>query len=118
MKKSTSTKVFAIDGETGGLYDSPNQTGSPERNLLMAVLERAILDLVGNDEQESSEAKEWIFNDLCKPEFSAFSFPWLCQELDLNYRDIADTISRIPKRGNSRIAPWYVTKHYVQKAAS
>ena len=105
------------DREDGSLYEKPNFTGSPERNLLMAVLERAILDLVGNDQAESAEAEKWIFGELEDPSFRVFTFPWLCQELDLDYRDISETIRKFPKRGQSRIAPWYVTKNYATHAA-
>ncbi len=106
-----------MDREEGGLYEKPNFTGSPERNLLMAVLERAILDLVGNDSMEASEAEKWLFGEVETPSFRPFTFPWLCQELDLDYRDISETIKKFPKRGQSRIAPWYLTKNYATHAA-
>ena len=35
--------------------------GSPERNMLMSLLERAILDYVGNNQKEVDSAKSWIF---------------------------------------------------------
>jgi len=117
MNSSSKSKVFAIDRDCGDMFDRPNQTGTPERNLLMAVLERAILDLVGNDPREAQAANDWIFGDLDDANFDEFTFPWLCQELDLDPRRIADTIAAIPKRGHSRIAPWYITKDYQRKVA-
>jgi len=108
--------LFALDKDSEGLYEMPNHTGTPERNLLMAILERAILDLVGNDPKESEDAETWLFGDLENPTYSEFSFPWLCQELDLEYAKTAAMIRGIPKRGDSRIAPWYLTKNYAQHA--
>ena len=117
MSGSSNSKFFILDRDAGELFEKPNLTGTPERNLLMAVLERAILDLVGNDARESEASEEWIFGELEDPSFDEFTFPWLCQELDLDYRRIAEMIRSIPKRGAKRIAPWYVTKHYQQRVA-
>ena len=116
MSEGNLSTLYMTDREGGGMYDRPNETGSPERNLLMAVLERAILDLVGNDLKESEEAERWIFGDIEDPSFDEFTFPWVCQELDLDCRRTAEMIRAIPKRGSSRIAPWYLTKHYSQQA--
>lgn len=89
----------------------PNETGTPERNLLMAILERAILDYVGNDSREVEEADFWLFSDLIDPRFEQFSFPWVCQQLDLDHTKIAAKIKEMPKRGSNRIAPWHFAKH-------
>lgn len=100
----------AIDDEAVALFDFPNQTGTPERRLLAAILERAILDYVGNDEKEMLEAEEWIFSEVDSHTAGEFSFPWLCRELDLDVKFIADKIKAMPKRGSHRIAPWYFSK--------
>jgi len=102
---STST----VDDEFN-LFEVPNLTGSPERRLLLAILERAILDYVGNDKREVEEAEAWIFGDLADPKYSEFSFSWLCQELDLDMPHIAKVIFDMPKRGSRKIAPWYFSK--------
>lgn len=117
MNSTGKGAVVGIDGDSEGLYDRPNMTGSPERNLLMAVLERAILDLVGNDPREAEQANDWLFGDLDNPTYDEFSFPWVCQELDLDHRNIAALIRAMPKRGNSRIAPWYLTRNYARQAS-
>ncbi len=98
-----------IDHDAFRLIDIPNLTGTPERRLLLAVLERAILDFVGNDQKEVTEAGEWIFDDDVEAN-GDFSFGWICQELDLDVRHIQNKIRNMPKRGDSRIAPWYLTK--------
>jgi hypothetical protein len=96
-----------------GIFDAPNMTGTPERRLLLAVLERAILDYVGNDPREIADAKAWIFEhieDESHEEMTIvpeFSFLWICQELDLDAKLIASYIRSMPKRGKQKIAPWY-----------
>jgi hypothetical protein len=107
----------SITDDEYSLFESPNLTGSPERRLLLAVLERAILDYVGNDPKEVAEAQEWIFGEVKEPSYSEFSFPWVCQELDLDTASIANTIEAMPKRGNHKIAPWYFSKHDDPKKA-
>jgi hypothetical protein len=103
-----------IDKDAFVLFDTPNLTGTPERRLLLAVLERAILDFVGNDEKEMDQAKEWLFGDLefgpSDPTATEFSFPWLCQQLDLDIENITEKIKAMPKRGTNRVAPWYFTR--------
>lgn len=95
------------------LDSRPNVTGSPERRLLLAILERAILDYVGNEKREVEQASTWIFdnsfdNGQDEQEAAPFSFIWICQELDLNPRRIAEVIREMPKRGAARVAPWYL----------
>jgi hypothetical protein len=89
---------------------APNRTGSPERRLLLAILERAILDYVGNDEREATQASEWLFGWFGTQIHDHFSFPWLCEQLDLDCHKIALQIKAMPKRGSRRVAPWYFSK--------
>lgn len=89
---------------------SPNRTGTPERRLLLAILERAILDYVGNDEREVAHASDWLFGSLESGAFDHFSFPWLCEQLDLDGKKIAGQIKAMPKRGARKVAPWYFNK--------
>lgn len=102
----------AIDQEAYNLFDEPQLTGTPERRLLLAILERAILDYVGNDPEEMQLAGEWLFdreeND--GESLSPFSFLWLCQELDLDAEEISATIRAMPRRGKNRVAPWYFAR--------
>lgn len=91
-------------------FEEPNHTGSPERMLLLAVLERAILDYVGNDQKEALAAQEWIFGEPILDRAEPFSFPWICRELDLIPHAVSEMIRAMPKRGNNRIAPWYFTR--------
>lgn len=102
----------AIDDEGVNIFDRPNMTGTPERRLLLAILERALLDYVGNDQREYEEANEWIFGDIPSETSVEFSFSWVCGQLDLEVSDIRSKIKLMPRRGASRIAPWYLTKGY------
>jgi hypothetical protein len=73
------------------------------------MLERAILDYVGNDAKERDEANNWLFDwsesDIDDPH--EFSFPWVCDYLGLDPSRIAATVKVMPKRGENRVAPWY-----------
>lgn len=105
-----------LDRDFYNVFGAPNMTGSPERRLLLAILERAILDYVGNDPREVQEAEEWLFNS---PESGAkgqFSFTWLCEQLDLDHQRISKKIKAMPRRGNRKIAPWYFAKEAVASA--
>ena len=55
----------------------------PERNLLLAVLRRAILDLQGGDRELAEAAREWFQEGLETQDPLEFSFSWICQELGL-----------------------------------
>ena len=98
-----------IENDEFGLFDRPNLTGTPERRLLLAILERALLDYVGNDVREAEDAAEWLFLPYETPH-AEFSFPWVCEQLDLNYKKTLRKIQKMPKRGSNRLAPWYLTE--------
>jgi len=98
------------------LFEPYNERGSPERLLLLAILERAILDFVGNDTREAEQSNAWIFGDDEEHSAEAFSFAWVCKELDLDSKSVAKMIHAMPKRGTNRVAPWYFQRPgYVQK---
>lgn len=93
-------------------HSAPNKTGSPERNLILAILERAILDYTGNDPEQAEDAELWLFGGEIDPEPEEFTFPWVCNELDLDLKDVTQKIRLMPRRGNSRVPPWYQTAEY------
>ena len=98
-----------IDRDFDHVFGAPNHTGSPERRLLLAILERAILDYVGNDPREIHEAEEWLFGNLDASR-NQFSFHWICEQLDLDTSKIVKKIRSMPRRGNRKVAPWYFAK--------
>lgn len=62
-----------------------NRAVKPERNLLAAVLARAICDAFGNaqcDRHVVRSARQWLFGKLTPTR--AFSFAWVAQHLDLD----------------------------------
>jgi hypothetical protein len=111
MDYQARTVFPAIDSDAGSIIDVPNPTGTPERRLLLAILERAILDYVGNDSVEVVEAETWLFGgDDDDSDNDLFSFPGICRELDLDPITVAARIKGMPRRGHHRVAPWYFTK--------
>lgn len=113
---SSENKLPKLDADSVALYEEPNVRGTPERNLILAILERAILDYVGNDAKEAKRAENWIFDS--EEEFNEnltdnFSFEWVCQQLDLEPEKISRIIKEMPKRGKNRVAPWYFDNYHV-----
>ncbi len=105
-----SSPFFGIDGATQESAGAPNMTGTPERRLLLAILERAILDFVGNEPKEIEEAERWLFGELDQPSAGHFSFTWVCEQLDLDPYRIANKVRSMPRRGTRKVAPWYFQK--------
>ena len=108
MKSAGKLPIPVIDDDAYNLFDIPNLTGTAERNLLMAVLERAIRDFVGNSCEESESARKWLFD--LKDDADPFTFKWVCHQLDLQPIKVLTKIASMPKRGGHRTAPWYFTK--------
>ena len=102
-----------LDEEVISMLGIDDHSSTPERRLLAALLERAILDYVGNDSSEVDAAQEWLFDwqleDANAP-MRDFSFRWVCHYLDLNAVKVAAFIKAMPKRGSHRVAPWYFNK--------
>ena len=111
MEQSEGNAFLRVDREFDELLGQPNMTGSPERRLLLAILERAILDFVGNDERELEQAGQWLFASERENRNEHFSFEWVCEQLDLDSERISSKIRAMPRRGNRKVAPWYFTKH-------
>ena len=104
MSTSNAFKRFGFEDE-----DAEKQSRSqvkPERNLLAAVLARAICDAFGTTHCERHivrSARRWIFGKLTPKE--AFSFAWVALHLDLepvelqnNLRDYEDDPAAIQDR--------------------
>lgn len=116
MEQSTGSFFPAVDGEYDQVAGLPNMTGTPERRLLLAILERAILDYVGNDERELEQAEHWLFSEPHDKHSDQFSFCWVCEQLDLDPKRIAQKIKEMPRRGNRKVAPWYFNKNQTAAA--
>lgn len=104
-----STDNAMSESEAAGLFSIPNDTGTPERRLLLAILERAILDYVGNDQREQEAADEWLFDFSGESSFE-LSFSDICEALDLDEKLVRAKIEKMPKRGSNKVAPWYFSR--------
>jgi hypothetical protein len=58
-----------------------SQPLDPERRLLVAIVERALFDIIGIDRNNQLNAFRWIF---IEHSTDPFSFQWSCTELDLD----------------------------------
>ncbi|RME59990.1 MAG: hypothetical protein D6780_04175 [Candidatus Dadabacteria bacterium] len=70
----------------------------PERNLLAAVLARAICDAFGTAQCERHivrSARKWLFRELDPTE--PFSFAWVAVQLDLDPVELQRTLRRYEK---------------------
>ena len=63
---------------------------TPERNLLVALLHRALLDYFGSRRSDKDDARDWLFEE--SDERDAFSFSWVCSHLDLDRKEILTRI--------------------------
>lgn len=61
---------------------SSSQSYTPERELLIATLDRAVLDFHGNNQEDLKDAQDWLFNELDSGDI--FSFNWICEHLGVN----------------------------------
>ena len=103
MSNSNALNRFISDGDEDGENQSPVK---PERNLLAAVLARAICDAFGTAHCERHvvrSARQWLFGKLTPKE--PFSFAWVALHLDLdpaslqqNLRSYEDAPEEIQER--------------------
>lgn len=80
----------SAEEEEGGLVSFRIK---PERNLLAAVLARAICDAFGSaqcDRHVVRSARQWLFGPLQPTR--VFSFAWVAQHLDLNPGTLQHTL--------------------------
>lgn len=62
---------------------------SPERNLLVAVLRRAMFDYCNGSLAERSAAEEWLLEEDTE---SSFSYQWICVQLGIDPNTILNKI--------------------------
>jgi len=78
---------------------------TPEKNLLVAMLERALLDFLGNQKLESEDATEWLFYDDDIDQQCSFS--WVCLQLDLAPTEVRRNIHRMKRLGETSAGRWW-----------
>lgn len=90
MTNSSALSRFSPEREEDNEASSPVK---PERNLLAAVLARAICDAFGTAHCERHivrSARQWLFGKLTPTK--AFSFAWVALHLDLDPVQLQDTL--------------------------
>jgi hypothetical protein len=81
----------------------------PERELLIATLDRAVLDYYGTNRDVREEAEIWLFGDSDPSE--AFSFSWVCDHLGLEPGGLQRRIGRLSiPRNVSQAHRWLRSK--------
>lgn len=92
-----------------------NQSKNPERDLLAAVIKRALFDYFGGDKDEREMAKDWLFDQnaafdrelTAEAQLPAFSFKWICFQLDINPDLFLKRIQDLHPRGVKRTQEWW-----------
>jgi len=90
MSNSNALNRFSPEHDDDAEVQSPVK---PERNLLAAVLARAICDAFGTAHCERHivrSARQWLFGKLTPKK--AFSFAWVALHLDLDPRALQQTL--------------------------
>lgn len=90
MSNTNAANRFAPEREEDFEAHSPVK---PERNLLAAVLARAICDAFGTAHCERHivrSARQWLFGKLTPKR--PFSFAWVCLHLDLDPISLQDSL--------------------------
>ena len=64
----------------------------PEKELLLAILDRSVLDFHSKNRRLSKAAAEWLFEDEECSESLAFSFGWICQFLSIEKESLRSSI--------------------------
>ena len=74
-------------------------TLKPEKELLLAVIDRAVLDYYGHSPTLQEEAQDWLFSD--SDSAYEFSFTWICDYLQLDAFCVRQRITRLPLADSS-----------------
>lgn len=85
-------KATTVDGVE---FSASARTVKSERNLLAAVLARAICDAFGTaqcDRHVVRSARQWLFGPLTPTR--AFSFAWVTQHLDLEPEELQESLKK------------------------
>lgn len=77
----------------------------PEKNLLVAILKRALFDYFGGASPVKLDAEEWLFSPENQDE--EFSFEWVCEQLGNDPSAVRGEIKNWPQmKGRSAQAWW------------
>lgn len=82
-----------VDDQWDGEFKLPF-SGEPHRNMLAAILGRAILDLEDSDHVVRRDAIKWFLKPQSELKPKPFTFQWVCLHLDLEPQTLLLAISR------------------------
>lgn len=104
MTTKSSEASFWVDDEYELLTEVREWMDVPEKRLLYAIVERAVRDCLGSRDEDSQEATEWLFCDGNTRETIPFSFPWICENLELDQSEFRSRVLRTADRLNYDLA--------------
>lgn len=88
-------------------YDSSSEDKcSPEKRLLLAVLEQAIRDCLEKDVAYAKQAQWWIFEDKDGDFHWPFSFTWVCRYLDIDPEEVQSRVRYFLDHGVPQEIQW------------
>ena len=70
-----------------------NKLSAPEHELLVAILDRAVLDFYSKRQALRDPAKEWLFE--AEEGRELFSFDWICDHLNLEPQAVRKQVSQL-----------------------
>ena len=96
------TAAFRLINRESDVYSAPTP---PEKDLLMAILDRAVLDFHSGNLALKKAARDWIFEGCANDDGQYFSFLWVCSHLDLEPSEVQRSIkglqlSKRPPQGH------------------
>lgn len=96
--KRDNEEYYRIDEEAQSLFGIGDSLSSPEKRLLFAICERAVRDLFSSAKEEHDSALAWL-QDLGGN--APFSFPWICEALDLEREHLSSKIRSLYSIGRN-----------------
>ncbi len=71
---------------------------NPEHELLVAILDRAVLDFYSRRDALRGPAQEWLFE--AEEDDGMFSFEWICQHLGLDSEAVRKRVAELQLSSN------------------
>ncbi len=75
---------FQIDEDFDAAIGLEPGVGSPEHQLLVAILDRASRDYLGGQPREKTDASKWLFETAKRRTLAPFSFEWTCEHVAIS----------------------------------
>jgi hypothetical protein len=93
-------QVHEVTTKRAGVFELEGPDDSPEKNLLIAVIARAVSDALGgividgDGQRERASALAWIFSIRDDDYHTPFSFAYCCSELDIDQKPIQRRVAK------------------------